>query len=110
MSRKCFKTSRDMVRHLEALLEQGVTATAAIQADMMQRFGSSPCTNTLDWWIRKMGIRRHNSHAAIRPQFLAFAGDHPELGPYNLAKAFNAAHGYDVTGQLATYWLRRAAA
>lgn len=108
--RTCSRTPREVVEYIETLLGRGIICTPDIQARIVERFGESPKENTLNWWVRKLGIRRNNSHLAYRTAFLEFAADNPGVGSYNLARMFNELHGTDLTGQHVRYWLKRAAA
>ena len=102
--------SADMVRYLDELLERGIYEGRAIREAFRDKFGVMPCHATVCRRLREKGIQRWRDMSGWRVKFLDFAEQNPGVGAYALCRMFNEQYHADVYGQLARFWIKRAAA
>lgn len=108
--KKYVRWTREMIQFFDEAIAAGNYTTSGLRAAMFERFGVMPSCVTIDQRVRAHGVRRYRNYAKRRAEFMEFAASRAGFGPYSLARMFNEKTGAGVTGQLCSYWMRRAAA
>lgn len=101
----------DEIAFFERMVKDGAPATHLIVRRMEARFSHRFTRSAVLRRLRAKGYGRASVYATgTRERLLAFWSQHPELGAYRVAWAFNKQTGAGIYGQLARFWRQQGAA